>query len=121
MHLLGGSLGEAVCRYTKIIIVDALFPVQFWSTKCLKWSIVICAYVPRQVCAGKGPGCDPLADYPRMNFEVLPPLFHCLNVSLSLCLSVALALSLYRSLALSRSVALSRSLARTCLRSLSLL
>jgi hypothetical protein len=32
MHLLGGSLGEAVC-------------------------------------AGKGPGCDPLADYPRMNFE----------------------------------------------------
>ena len=29
--------------------VDALCPVQFWSAKCLTWSIVTRAHIPRQV------------------------------------------------------------------------
>jgi hypothetical protein len=41
--------GPADERSAGVSLVDALCFVQFWSAKCLKWSIVTRAHVPRQV------------------------------------------------------------------------
>jgi hypothetical protein len=40
-----------VRHLSKIILVDAVCPVQFWSVKCLNWSIVTRAHVPRHTAA----------------------------------------------------------------------
>jgi hypothetical protein len=43
------------------LLVDALCPVQFWSTKCLNWPIVTRAHAPQHTTAGDAdPNRNPL-------------------------------------------------------------